>query len=92
MLSAIAALPSSEMVTMASALASSRWPTIDLRREGLAAFAGFAGLALAAAGLTASFGFAVPLGRARFFAGAFRGLVLLCQAAMHQTAGSRPLG
>jgi len=75
----------------ASALASSSWATMVLRRFGLAALAGFAGLAaLSALRLTMVFGFAVLLRAAAVFAGAFRGLVLFCQAGLHLDCWSIP--
>jgi hypothetical protein len=82
MLSAIAAFPLRSMVTISSALASPSWARMVLRRPVLAPFG---------SRFATSFGFAVLLRAAVFFAGAFRGLVLFQKAGLHQTAGLVPL-
>jgi hypothetical protein len=88
MVSAIAVLPSRLMVITASALASSSWATMVLSRLGFAALAGFAGLAaFGALRFATALGFAVLLRAAVFLVGAFRGLVLSCQARPHQVDG-----
>lgn len=88
MVSAIAVLPSRLMVITASALASSSWATMVLRRLGLTVLTGFSGLAaLGALRLAMVFGFAALLRATAFFAGAFRGLILLYQAGLHLDCG-----
>jgi hypothetical protein len=70
------------MVMTASALASSSWATMVLSRLGFAGLAAFGALRFATA-----LGFAVLLRAAVFLVGAFRGLVLFCQARPHQVDG-----